>query len=193
VNLLKKAMRWIQDVEETRFARGRRLIPCGDSGLIRLEPSVYRGPGVTLRDGLSVHPGARVAEVHLDSRKVAELFGTAPPMRARIAVFRRSEAAFAWIAQWMVEDAQGREIVAVRSTTLLDREMRHVGFEVLPLPVWPWIFVGCYMQWLSYLYRAETSGLRERDTTSLLKRMIPRQAWMSREDFLRKYSKDQGA
>ncbi len=192
MNSLKRAMRRIQDFQEARFARERHLIPCGDSGLIRLEPSVYRGPSIVLHSGLTIEPGARVGEVHLDSRKVAEIHMSAPPMRARISLFRQSEQAFAWIAGWLAEDSAGLETVAVRSTTLLDREMRHFGFEVLPLPTWPWIFVGAYMQWLSYLYRMETGRARERESTPFLRRITPRQAWMGREDFLERYAGQRG-
>jgi hypothetical protein len=187
---LKRMMRKVQDFQEARFARKRRLIPCGDSGLIRLEPSVYDGPRVTLRTGRSIEPGMRVADIHLDSRKIAEFHESMPPMKARIAAVRGTEAAFVWIAGWLALDSQGHETLALRSTTLLDLELRRFGFEILPLPVWPWIFIGVYMKWLSYVYRAEKAGVREKGAAPFVNRIMPRQAWMTREDFLERYSED---
>jgi len=124
------------------------------------------------------------------------------PMKARVSFFRQAQDSFVWTAGWLLKDAVGRETVALRSTTFLDRELAHFGFEVMPLPLWPWVFVGIHMQWLSYLYRGETGGSRAEkrpaqvgkrargrsEAVPLLKRMTPRQAWMGRQEFLEKYS-----
>ena len=183
---LKAAIRELQDRREERFSRQRRLIACGEAGLLRLEPALYEGPDVTLRSGVRVPHAARIGELHLDSGKTAEYFRD-PPMRARVRLFRDAAASLRGAARWLAENPVGREVVGIRSVTLLDREMTHFGFEVLPLPTWPWILVGIHMRWLSYLYRDERRKERRTDAKTFITSLTPCQAWMSREEFLAKY------
>lgn len=186
-SLFRVAARKVQDRLEERFARNRHLIPCGEGGIIRIEVLPHDGPEVRLATGLLVKAGDPVAEVHLDSRKIAALNRQETPMRARVRMFKGTETGFAWIARWLREDSVGKTIVALRGTTLLDAEMSHFGFQVLPLPVWPHILTGAYMQWLSFLYRAAGKAPREAEETSLVERITPRRAWMSREEFIERY------
>ncbi len=187
MNPVKRALRNMQDRREERFAEQRKLIACGDSGLLELEIGVHHGVPVTLRSGAVITPGTPVAELHLNSRKLADYFRNDPPMRARMRMFRDADASFKAVAKWLQEDRVGRTIDALCSVTLLDREMKHFGFEILPLPLWPWVFVGIHMEWLAYLYRDERVSERQKERVPLLKRVTPRHAWLSRRDFLDKY------
>jgi hypothetical protein len=182
----RAGLRSMQDRREERFDRERGLIHCGSSGLLRLEKVEYRGPGVTLRSGLAIAKGAPIVELHLDSRKIAEYLRD-PPIKARIRMFRDAGESFNAIGKWMREDAYGQKVMAVHSVTMLDREMMHFGFEVLPLAPWPWIFVGIHMKWLSYLYRDERNRTQKTDRKAPRAGLTPRQAWMSREEFSRRF------
>jgi peptidoglycan/xylan/chitin deacetylase (PgdA/CDA1 family) len=187
-NPVKRAARKLQDLVEARFEARRHLVPCGESGLVRIETLVYEGPGVWLRSGAVIRNGALIGEIHLDSRKIAGMYRQEPAMRAMVRIFRDAESAFVWIARWLTGDEAGLKVEAVYSTTLLDRQMEHFGFEVLPLPAWPWVLMGIYMHWLSFLYRAGGKAPRRKDPAPLLKRLTPRQVWMTRDDFLRRFS-----
>lgn len=191
-SLFRILARKVQDRVEARFERDRRLIPCGEEGLVRLETMAHDGPATRLMSGLTIDVGDPVAEIHLNSRKIAALYERETVMRARVRMFRGAESGFSWMANWLAEDPAGREVVALRSTTLLDREMKHFGFEVHPLPVWPHILVGSYMRWLSYLYRAAGKSRHEDEGTSLVRRLTPRRAWMGRDEFIAKYGRKDG-
>ena len=187
---LREVLRRIQDARESRFAKKRHLISCGKSGLLRLEPAVYSGPRVVLKSGQEVLSGARIAEIHLDSRKILQAYESMPPMKARLGFFRQAQEGFAWAAEWLLRDPTGRETEALLSVTLLDREMMHFGFETMALPVWPWLFVGIHMRWLDYLYRGSSSARKQNASSGaapFIKQIIPRQAWMGRQEFLQRY------
>lgn len=164
---------------EARFETGRELIRCGRAGLIRLEPKSYKGPEVTLADGTVVKVGTPVAEMHLDSRKVVEAYGgEQQSIKGVLTLVRDLKESLDWIRAWLLEDPVGRNVRFIFAVTLLEKELRRLGFEIVHLPAWPWLSVGIYMRWLSYLYRP--AGSPPPPGSSL----VPKQAWMSRERFL---------
>lgn len=192
---LLSAARHIQDRIEERFARTKKLIPCGSSGLIRMQPQIYRGQTVILGDGSQVCSGMPVLELHLDSRRVAAVYaGGIATMNGRIQLLKEAREGFAWLAQWLESSVDGREIKAIRSITLLERELAHFGFEFRKLPAFPWVLVGAYMRWLGFIYSARNQvGQRARKQKGrtppgeMLRLLIPMEAWISRNMFLARH------
>lgn len=170
---------------EARFESGRGLIRCGSAGLLRLEPKSYKGPEVSLHDGTVVKAGTPVAEMHLDSRKVVKAYGGGQQsIKGALTLARDLGESLHWIRAWLLEDPVGQNVQFIFAVTLLDKDLKRLGFEVIPLPTWPWVSVGIYMRWLSYLYRPAGSPLPPRSS------LVPKQAWMSRDRFLRTYSSE---
>jgi len=203
--LFKTLLRRIQSGIERDFARKRHLIPFGQYGLIRVELTSVREREVALPGGQVILKGTPIAEIHLDSERLMGLYeGGSPTVKTRIRIFREVKDSFTQIASWLSEDERGKQIQAFSSLTLLDEELKHFGFTLTPLPVWPWIVTGIYMHYLSFLYR--TRGKKEPKRISgrkaevdnsfrsgllggLLGRCVPARAWMSREEFLKQFSK----
>lgn len=193
---LKNLLRKFQDRIEADFAAQRHLVSFGPNELVRMEVTEYKGPAVVLPWG-SVLPGAVIGDIHLNSTKLAGFFQdeTREAIKKRLALFREVQKAFQELAIWLEEDPRGLEISAISSLTLLDKELQFLGFTLVPLPFWPWVIYGVYMQYLNFLYRAKgtaAQSMRRKAKSikkgNLLVRYVPKQAWMSREKFLEKYS-----
>ncbi len=183
---LKTALRRIQELREERFSRQRGIIRFGASRLIGFEPSIYKGPPVTLPSGAAIPTGARIVELHLDSRRSSEYLHD-PPAKARIRLVRDSMASLRSAASWLQDDAAGKEIAAVHAVTLLRHQLERLGFEITALPAWPWIFMGIHMRYLAYLYGDGRGKSGQRSRGGFLGSIVPCEAWLTREGFLAKY------
>lgn len=203
-------LRSVQNVLEATFEKKRKLIRCGQSGLIRIELRTQETQ-VILSDGTVIPRGAQVAQLHLDSREISRIYGGASPnMKTRIQLLKEARDSFRWISSWLQKDPIGMRVAAIHSVTFLDKELLRFGFEIRDLPLWPWVLQGIHMRYLSYLYRVtvkrhfhpenvsgtpETgdrgkAGYGKQPSHGLLEALrgyVPKEAWMSRQAFIERF------
>lgn len=182
---MRSALRALQDLREEAFSRRRGFVHFGESGLIAFEPETYSGPGVVLRSGEVISAGERIADLHLNSRR-ASVYYNDPPVKARLRLVRDAVSSLRDAAAWLLDDPSGRQVRAIRALTLQPGYLERFGFEIMPLPLWPWVFVGVHMYWLTYLY-GDKERIRGRRSEPLPIRFAPHQCWMPRAEFLSRF------
>jgi hypothetical protein len=107
--------------------RRRGIRPLRAGGVLGVEVRRYRGRTVTLRDGGQVRPGDRIVDLHLDNRRIADVW--AAGWRA---AFGTAEADLRACATWLASLPPEARPVAVRSGGLLTVGAARLGFEVGP-------------------------------------------------------------
>jgi peptidoglycan-N-acetylglucosamine deacetylase len=151
--------------------------------VLTLGPAIHSGPGLILRDGTMIHPGAQVGELHLDRARVLRLHRTVPQWRVGFVLRRELEDTLRRLAQRVVEHPPYRQLGAFRSTTLFWQEATRLGFEVCVHEI------GRHHRVLSWYQRMLLVRDHPLGRHRLRgKRWEARTVWLSRQELLRRYA-----
>jgi peptidoglycan/xylan/chitin deacetylase (PgdA/CDA1 family) len=151
--------------------------------VLTLGPAIHSGPGLILRDGTMIHPGAQVGELHLDRARVLRLHRTVPQWRVGFVLRRELEDTLRRLAQRVVEHPPYSQLGAFRSTTLFWQEATRLGFEVCVHEI------GRHHRVLSWYQRMLLVRDHPLGRHRLRgKRWEARTVWLSRQELLRRYA-----
>jgi hypothetical protein len=168
---------------ERWWARRHHLIDLAPDCFVRLELRSHRGPTVRLQDGTLVRPGDRLAEIHIDSLRLAELYRTTQdPRRMGLLFGRGMVEGLRLVARYL--QAHSEAVVAVHATSLYWMGSERLGFEIHPIRN-PFVRFGTNV-WLKFLlgyYHPE--GVRRIWASERLRE--PREAWMSERTLFQRY------
>ncbi|MCR4428108.1 MAG: hypothetical protein NUV68_02020 [Caldiserica bacterium] len=180
-SLSKKFWNFYEDFYEWLF----RIKPVGPpgEGAFRWGITHYRGPGITLEDGVRIARGEVVGEIHTDNRLIMELrkkFND--PVSFYVEVLRRMRLSLGELAKISNFEPRLKKVKAFRGTTLLHEGARRLGFEVFPMEtkakeVWEtkvqYFFLRKYMD----------EGFEKKREKGLVSKRI----WLSKEKLIRLY------
>lgn len=113
----------------------------GTAGLLRVRPTNYHGRVLQLQCGLTLHPGDKIAELHIaGARLLAYREGRQERMAGTMAMIRAMETAFGSLARATVEKPALQGVKAFYGVTLLWPAAARFGFEVreIPAPLRRW-------------------------------------------------------
>lgn len=155
-------------------------------GICKLIVRKHHGKSVQCNDGIEVHPGDWVGELHLDNKKVLQLSRSVGPDRAALITARMMRDAIKQIGEAMKNKPELAEIRALTGITLLHRGIIHgIGFELHPLKS-RW-FQWCSTFYLRILLRAMHPAGRHRIDHSTEK-LVPMMLIITRESLLQRIS-----
>ncbi|HTW88843.1 MAG TPA: hypothetical protein VMD75_12645 [Candidatus Binataceae bacterium] len=155
-------------------------IPGAPYHLLELRIGCYGGEGLTLPDGIEIHQGTLVGELHCNNQKILDLVATdhANPFAATREDLRS-------LAAWIQQDGTGRQIQALFGITMLTKGALRLGFMVRQQPVnIRRRFERIFMSGLLLLYASE--GVR-RLMTGTTAHAYPQEVWISRRKLIRHY------
>ncbi len=169
---------------EAWWARRHGLIDLAPHSFVRLELRRHRGGPISLRDGAVVRPGDLVAEIHIDSLRLAHLYERVrDPGRMGLRFGRGMAEGLRLVAQYL-RDHPELHVVAVHAATLYWMGSERLGFEVHPirnpltrfaLNLWQKFLLGYY----------HPQGLRRAFGRERLRE--PREVWMSVRTLFTRY------
>ncbi len=180
--------RWIPRDWFRRFERwwARRygVFEYAPGSVLKLQLHPHTGPPVHLSDSTVVRPGDPVAEVHVDSERVARLHGELrDPRRVGLQFARLLTDALTSLAAYLRQHPE-LPAVAVFGNTLYWQGAESLGWEVHDLPpgMQRWL-LNAWLRFLVWYYHP--LGTRRTAGRPRLSRV--RQIWMSRQRLLDLY------
>jgi hypothetical protein len=170
---------------ERWWARRHGVFDYAPDSVLRLQLHPHAGPPVRLSDGTVVQPGDPVAEVHVDSARLARLHAELGDARKVGLQFARELTyAFAALARHL-RDHPDLPAVAVFGNTLYWQGSERLGWEVRDLP--PGLHTWLLQAWLHFLvWYYHPQGVRRISGRPRLARV--RQIWISRSRLVALYA-----
>lgn len=158
-----------------------RSVPGTAHGLLAIQVTRYRGRAIDLPDGTHVGPGDRVAVLHFQNHALMKQAEQGP-----WELLRRMGEDMQGLANWLQSAELPADIKAVYGLTLLSRAAPRLGFTLRSRP--RTLMAWCdrtFMRGLLILYHTEGLARLTRGTTS---GQYPQEAWISRQELLRRYA-----
>jgi MFS family permease len=157
-----------------------QTVPGTAYGLLAVQVTRYHGRPIDLPDGVHVGPGDHIVVLHFQNRALTRQAEQGP-----WELLRRIGEDMQGLATWLQSETLPADIKAVYGLTLLSRAAPRLGFTLRPRPrtLMAW-FDRTFMQGLLVLYNA--AGL-ERLTRGTTYSQYPQEAWISRQELLRRY------
>lgn len=160
-------------------------LPGSGHGLVSMHFGRYKGGALTLADGVHVRPGDPVGEIHVNSRVLVQALGPVrgPDKWPAVTIFRDE---LRTLARWVNRPDFPYELTAVYGVSILSRGALRLGFSVRRRDAGP-------MSWLDRIFLGGLLvlyGVEGRDRLGLGRtfREFPGEAWMSKEELLRRYA-----
>lgn len=157
-----------------------QAVPGTAYGLLAVQVTRYHGRPIDLPDGVHVAAGDHIVILHFQNGALMRQAEQGP-----WELLRRIGTDMQGLATWLQSDELPADTRAVYGLTLLSRAAPRLGFTLRPRPrtLMAW-FDRTFMQGLLVLYNA--AGL-ERLTRGTTYRQYPQEAWISRQELLRRY------
>ncbi|QBD77408.1 MFS transporter [Ktedonosporobacter rubrisoli] len=157
-------------------------VPYAPHHLLEVRFTHYTGKAVDLPDGTHIAKGDPIIELHFRNRAFLEVDEHAPAWRYLQLVAQNLRALAAWIQE---PDFPG-DVYAIYGTTLLYRAAPRLGFTLRQRPKNIHTYLErFFMMGLLVLYHRR-GGMRLLQGTTY--GTYPQEAWMSREELLKRYS-----
>lgn len=157
-----------------------RDIPGAPYGIFGVHLTHYRGQTFALPDGALVRKGDRVAEIHANGSAVL-----AAARESKWRVLTAASRDLQAIAAWIVTAPDMSDVKAFYAITMLETGARRLGFSSRPRKItWRTRLDRFFLMGLLVLYTEEGAERLAIGTTAV---GFPQEAWMSREELLRRY------
>jgi hypothetical protein len=156
-------------------------IPHAPYQLLEVRFTRYTGKAIDLPDGTHVGKGDPIIELHFRNQAFLEVEEQAPAWRYLQLIAQNLRA----LARWMQEPDFPGDALAIYGTTLLYRVAPRMGFTLRQRPKSVHASLErFFMTGLLVLYHRQGGARLLQGTTY---GMYPQEAWMSREELLRRY------
>lgn len=158
-------------------------IPHATANVFEMQFTRWPGRPITLPDGTHIAKGARIVELHINNRMVAEIMTRAGSRRLLLHLMQDDLRA---LAAWSQMPAFPSNIHAVYGFTLLSRAAPRLGFTIRSRPrtIRNWLDRFFMMGLLAIYSPRGTERLQQGTTYS----SYPEEVWMSRNELLHRYS-----
>lgn len=165
----------------TLFIWRLKPVPHAPNHLLQVHFTRYHGQPIDLPGGVHVEPGDKIAEIHFRNEGLLEGVTRAGPW----GLLRMMAEDFRALAAWTKEPDFPADIQAIYGLTLLSRAAPRLGFTLRnrPRSLLAW-FDRLFMTGLMVLYHQQGLGRLLQGTTY---GSYPEEAWMSRQELLRRY------
>lgn len=122
-------------IDQIYFQFNRLQFIDKDGGnVFRVRPIYYRGEPITLLDGTQIHQGDLLLKIHLyNYALMKEMVGMNSEIRRAFFVYQTVEKSMPGLAKYLHFHPRSEEIKGVIGITLLNRGVRHLGFDSIPI------------------------------------------------------------
>ncbi|MBP1933558.1 YkoP family protein [Ammoniphilus resinae] len=122
-------------IDQIYFQFNRLQFIDKDGGnVFRVRPICYRGETLILKDGTEIHSGDLLLKIHLyNYALMKEMVGMRSEIRRALFVYQMVENSMPGLAKYLHLHPRSEEIKGVIGITLLNRGVRHLGFDSIPI------------------------------------------------------------